>query len=70
MGFESAQVPNQQAVTRHFALSCLSQSVLQNASCSGQTSERFSFAKTKQCIGQELYTITRQALEQLLTLIG
>ncbi|MEO1148943.1 MAG: hypothetical protein AAFY26_25555 [Cyanobacteria bacterium J06638_22] len=68
VGFESAQVRNEQAVKRHFALSCLSQSFLQNAACSGQKSERFSFAKGTQSIGQRLYTITRQALEQVLTL--
>lgn len=68
VGFESAQVRNEQAVKRHFALSCLSQSVLQTARCEGQTSERFSFAKGTQSIGQRLYTITRQALEQLVKL--
>ncbi|NET10948.1 MAG: hypothetical protein F6K09_23745 [Merismopedia sp. SIO2A8] len=66
VGFESAQVRNEQAVKRHFALSCLSQSLLQNAECSGQKSERFSFAQGTQSIGQRLYTITRQALEQVL----
>ena len=67
-GFESAQVRNEQAVKRHFALSCISQSVLQNACCLGQPSERFSFANGTQSIGQRLYSITRQALEQLLKL--
>ena len=67
VGFESAQVRNEQAVKRHFVLSCLSQSILQNATCSGQQSERFSFAKGTQSIGQRLCTLSRQALEQVLT---
>ena len=67
-GFESAQVRNEQAVKRHFALSCVAQSFVQNASCSGGKSERFSFAKATQSIGQRLYSITREALEQLLKL--
>jgi hypothetical protein len=41
VGFEDAQLRNEEAVKRHFCLSCVAQSALQEASCSGQKSERF-----------------------------
>ena len=45
-GFEDAQLRNEEALKRHFCLSCVAQSVLQDASCSGQNSERFDFAQS------------------------
>ena len=44
VGFESAQLRNEEAVKHHFCLSCVAQSVLQQANCSGGKSEQFSFA--------------------------
>jgi hypothetical protein len=65
-GFEDAQLRNEEAVKRHFCLSCVAQSVLQQASCSGQNSERFGFAHNhEQTIGQRLYSLSRQAVQQL-----
>lgn len=69
VGFESAQLRNPEAVKRHFCLSCVAQSVLQQASCGGRKSERFSFAQNYEpTIGQRLYTLTREALHNLLVL--
>ncbi|MDJ0717221.1 MAG: hypothetical protein QNJ54_23890 [Prochloraceae cyanobacterium] len=68
-GLESSQVRNEEAVKRHFRLSCIAQSLLQRASCQGQKSEKFKFAQTKQTIGQKVYSLTREALKQLLSLV-
>jgi ERCC4-type nuclease len=57
-GFESAQVRNEEAVKRHFRLSCVAQSLLQSLPCQGQKSERFMFAHNQQTIGQQLYSLT------------
>ncbi len=65
-GFEDAQLRNEEAVKRHFCLSCVAQSVLQQASCSGQNSERFDFADNhEQPIGQRLYSLSREAVQQV-----
>ncbi len=69
VGFESAQLRNEEAVKRHFCLSCVAQSALQQASCSGGKSEQFNFASENgQTIGQRLYSLTREALHNLLEL--
>lgn len=68
-GFESAQVRNQEAVKRHFRLSCVAQSLLGQAPCQGKKSERFAFANAKQTVGQRLYGLSRQAYRQLLLLL-
>src|SRR5262249_7820363 len=44
-GLEAAQVRKEEAVKRHFRLSCVAQSLVQQAPASGSTSERFAFAK-------------------------
>ncbi len=67
-GLESAQVRKEEAVKRHFRLSCVAQSLLQRVTCSGQKSERFRFAEAKQTLGQKLYSLSREALGQLLSL--
>lgn len=67
-GFESAQVRNQEAVKRHFCLSCVAQSLLGQAICQGKKSERFAFAQGKQTAGQRLYSLTREVYRQLLSL--
>jgi hypothetical protein len=68
-GFESAQVRNQEAVKRHFRLSCIAQSLLGQAACQGKKSERFAFANEKQTVGQRLYSLTREVYLQLLHLV-
>lgn len=65
VGFEAAQVRKEEAVKRHFCLSCVAQSLLQQAVGSGGKSERFMFAQTQQTIGQKLYTLNREALGSL-----
>ena len=65
-GFEAAQLRNQEAVKRHFCLSCVAQSALQQASCQGQKSERFEFAdESQQPIGQRRYSLAREAVQQV-----
>ncbi len=61
-GFESAQVRKEEAVNRHFRLSCVAQSLVQRAASSGGKSERFQFAEEKATVGQKVYTIAREAL--------
>jgi hypothetical protein len=84
-GFESAQVRNEEAVKRHFRLSCVAQrralrrfppvksatrqSLLQSLPCQGQKSERFMFAHHQQTVGQQLYSLTREAYLQMLHLV-
>ena len=65
-GFESSQVRKEEAVKRHFRLSCVSQSIVQRAACSGGKSERFAFADEKATVGQKVYTIAREALAGVL----
>jgi hypothetical protein len=68
-GFESAQVRNEEAVKRHFPLSCIAQSLLGQATCGGKKSERFAFAGKQQTVGQRLYSLTRETYQQMLELI-
>lgn len=68
-GLESAQVRNEEAVKRHFRLSCVAQSLLQRVACSGGKSERFKFAEERQTVGQKLYGLTREALGQFIHLV-
>lgn len=65
-GFEAAQVRKEEAVKRHFRLSCVAQSLVQRAACSGGKSERFEFADEKATVGQKVYTIAREALAGML----
>ena len=65
-GFESAQVRKEEAVKRHFRLSCVAQSLVQRVACSGGKSERFEFADEKATVGQKVYTISREALAGVL----
>ena len=65
-GLESAQVRKEEAVNRHFRLSCVAQSLVQRAACSGGKSERFEFADEKATVGQKIYTIAREALAGVL----
>ena len=69
-GFEQAQVRNQEAVKRHFRLSCVAQSVVQKAEASGGKSERFSFVQGKPTFGQRCRTVIRQVLLALIKCVG
>jgi len=70
VGLEAAQVRKEEAVNRHFRLSCVAQSLLQRIPAGGKRSERFAFAgEHQQTIGQKLYTLRREALGQLLLLV-
>jgi hypothetical protein len=68
-GLESAQVRKEEAVKRHFRLSCVAQSVLQRAPVEKSTSERFAFAPDQMTVGQKVRTIAREALHGLLKLV-
>ena len=68
-GLEAAQVRKEEAVKRHFRLSCVAQSLLQQAPASGSETERFAFAQGALTIGQKVRTIARDALQSLLKLV-
>jgi hypothetical protein len=68
-GLEAAQVRKEEAVTRHFRLSCVAQSLIQRASASGAKTERFTFAKAETTCGQRVRTIVREVLYGLLQLV-
>jgi hypothetical protein len=68
-GLEAAQVRKEEAVKRHFRLSCVAQSLLQQAPASGSATERFAFAQGTITIGQRVRTIAREALQSLLKLV-
>jgi hypothetical protein len=68
-GLEAAQVRKEEAVKRHFRLSCVAQSLLQQAPASGSETERFAFAQGTITIGQKVRTIARDALQSLLKLV-
>ena len=68
-GLEAAQVRKEEAVKRHFRLSCVAQSLLQQAPASGSATERFAFAQGDITIGQRVRTIARDALKSLLKLV-
>jgi len=66
-GLEAAQVRNEEAVKRHFRLSCLAQSVLQRVPTVASTSEQFAFAKGESTFGQRCRALTREVFSSLLT---
>ena len=68
VGMELAQVREEEAVKRHFRLSCVAQSFLQRASVGKSKSERFEFSKGKATIGQRCRKIAREVLRSLLEL--
>jgi hypothetical protein len=67
-GLESAQVRKEEAVNRHFRLSCVAQSLVQRAPAVRSTSERFEFAKGEITVGQKCRAIGREALRAVLEL--
>jgi hypothetical protein len=68
-GLEAAQVRKEEAVTRHFRLSCVAQSLLQRTPASGAETERFAFARGEKTVGQRIRTIARDALQGVLRLV-
>lgn len=64
-GLEAAQGRKEEAVTRHFRLSCGAQSLVQEAPASGTDTERLAFAKGETTVGQRVRTITREVLQGL-----
>jgi hypothetical protein len=68
-GLEAAQVRKEEAVKRHFRLSCVAQSLLQQAPAAGAETERFAFAQGANTIGQKVRAIARDALHSLLKLV-
>ena len=68
-GLESAQVRKDEAVKRHFRLSCVAQSLVQRAAVGKSTSERFAFTSEQVTVGQKVRTIAREALYGLLKLV-
>jgi hypothetical protein len=67
-GLESAQVRKEEAVKRHFRLSCVAQSIIQRAPAGESKSERYQFAEGKITFGQKCRAIARQVLRSLLEL--
>ena len=56
----------EEAVKRHFRLSCVAQSIVQRACVEKSTSERFAFAPDQSTVGQKVRTMAREALLALL----
>jgi hypothetical protein len=65
-GFESSQVRNEESVKRHFRLSCVAQSLLQQVTAPASKSEKFEFAKGQITFGQRLRAVTREIFGALL----
>ena len=65
-GLESPQVRNEEAVKRHFRLSCVAQSLLQQVTAPASKSEKFEFAKGQITFGQRLRAVAREILGALL----
>jgi hypothetical protein len=66
-GFESAQVRKEEAVNRHFRLSCVAQAILQRVVPEVSTSEKFAFAEGTITCGQRLKAIAREVFRLVLT---
>ncbi len=70
VGFESAQLRKEEAVRRHFCLSCVAQSILQHADCPGRKSDSsMGTLENESPIGQRLYSLSRESLVTLLELV-
>jgi hypothetical protein len=69
-GLEAAQVRKEEAVQRHFRLSCVAQSLVQRAPVSGTGTERFAFAKGEATFGQRARALLREALHGLLRFVA
>lgn len=69
-GLEAAQVRKEEAVKRHFRLSCVAQSLLQRAPASGANTERFAFAQGEATLGQRCRTIAREVLQGVIQFVA
>ena len=58
----------EEAVKRHFRLSCVAQSLVQRASAPVSESERFEFSKGKITLGKKCRTIAREVFRSILEL--
>jgi hypothetical protein len=67
-GMEAAQGRKEEAVTRHFRLSGVAQSLLQRAPAVASKSERDEFAEGHITFGQKCRTISREVLRAMLAL--
>jgi hypothetical protein len=67
-GMEAAQVRKEEAVIRHFRLSCVAQSLIQRAPALTSKSERYEFAEGRITFGQKCRTISREVLRAMLAL--
>jgi len=67
-GMEAAQVRKEEAVTRHFRLSCVAQSLIQRAPAVIAKSERYAFAEGRITFGQKCRVISREVLRAMLAL--
>lgn len=65
-GLESAQVRKEEAVRRHFRLSCVAQSLLHQVATPGSTSEKFEFARGRITLGQRVRAVAREIFGGLL----
>jgi len=67
-GMEAAQVRKEEAVIRHFRLSCVAQSLIQRAPAVASKSERYEFAEGRITFGQKCRAIGREVLRATLAL--
>jgi hypothetical protein len=67
-GMEAAQVRKEEAVMRHFRLSCVAQSLIQRAPAMASKSERYAFAEGLITFGQKCRVISREVLRAMLAL--
>ncbi len=65
-GLESSQVRKEEAVKRHFRLSCVAQSLIQRTSAPVSKSEKFEFARGNTTLGQRCRTIAREVFRSML----
>jgi hypothetical protein len=65
---EAAQVRKEEAVTRHFRSSCVTQSLTPRAPAVASKSERYEFAEGRITCGQKCRAIRREVLRATLAL--
>lgn len=69
VGFESAQVRKEEAVKRHFRLSCVAQTLLQDTTPPVSTSEKFAFAEGQTTQGQQKNVVIREVFLGILAFV-
>lgn len=68
-GLEAAQLRNEEAVKKHFRLSCVAQSLLQSIVAQPSTSEKFAFAQGAITSGQRWRTMLRELFSAILAFV-